>query len=111
MTAFSPRGHSSPNAFPYRYTRLRAWALLTLLLLVLSLLGGMIWRNFERLETLRAYVTYAHRIQQVAADIQAALTDYFISQNRELQGQRLSRLTAEIIDLTRNDQHVAPETP
>lgn len=111
MTVPASPSHRNPNAFPYRYTRLRAWALLTLLLLVLLLLGGMIWRNFERLETMRAYVTYAHRIQQVATDIQAALTDYFISQNRELQGQRLSRLTTEIIDLGRNDQHVAPETP
>ncbi len=79
--------------------------------MVLALLGGMIWRNFDRLETMRAYVTYAHRIQQVATDIQASLTDYFISQNRALQGQRLSRLTVEIIDLASNDHHVAPETP
>ncbi len=97
--------------FPYRYAQLRVWAVLLLLLLVLSLLGGMIWRNFDRLETMRAYVTYAHRIQQVATDIQSSLTDYFISENRELQGHRLTRLTAEIMDLGRNDYHVAPETP
>ena len=111
MSVNRPPPAAPRHAFPYRYTRLRAWAVLTLLLLVLTLLGGMIWRNFERLETMRAYVTYAHRIQQVATDIQAALTDYFISHNRALQGQRLSRLTTEIIDLARNDQHVAPETP
>jgi signal transduction histidine kinase len=99
------------NTFPYRYAQLRVWAVLGLMLIVLALLGGMIWRNFDRLETMRAYVTYAHRIQQVASDIQASLTDYFISQNRELQGQRLARLTAEIVDLASNDHHVAPETP
>ena len=103
------RSESDPS--PYRYARWRVWAILVLLLVVLSLLGGMIWRNFERLETMRAYVTYAHRIQQVATDIQASLTDYFISQNRELQGHRLSRLTAEILDLGSDDHHVAPETP
>lgn len=98
-------------AYPYRYTRFRAWALLVLLVLVLVLLGGMIWRNFDRLETLRAYVTYAHRIQQVATDIQATLTDYFIFHNRQFQTLRLARLTEEISDLARNDHHVAPETP
>jgi signal transduction histidine kinase len=99
------------NNHPYRYAQLRVWAVLSLLLLALFLLGGMIWRNFERLETMRAYVSYAHHIQQVAADIQASLTDYFITQNRQLQGQRLSRLTEEIFDLASNDHHVAPETP
>ena len=99
------------NKVSYRYAQLRGWAVMGLLLLALSLLGGMIWRNFERLETMRAYVNYAHHIQQVAADIQASLTDYFITQNRQIQGQRLSRLTEEIFELATNDHHVAPETP
>ena len=99
------------NKVSYRYAQLRGWAVMGLLLLALSLLGGMIWRNFERLETMRAYVSYAHHIQQVAADIQASLTDYFITQNRQIQGQRLSRLTEEIFELATNDHHVAPETP
>ena len=97
--------------YPYRFAQLRVWAVLGLLLMVFALLGGMIWRNFDRLETMRAYVTYAHRIQQVASDIQASLTDYVISQNRELQGQRLTRLTTEIVGLASNDHHVAAETP
>jgi two-component system NtrC family sensor kinase len=99
------------NSFSYRYAQLRGWAVLGLLLLVLVLLGGMIWRNLERFETMRAYVTYAHRIQQVASDLQAALTDYFIFQNRRLDGESLSKLSSEIVDLARNDHHVAPETP
>jgi len=65
------------NKVSYRYAQLRVWAVLSLLLLALSLLGGMIARNFERLETMRAYVSYAHHIQQVAADIQASLTGNF----------------------------------
>lgn len=99
------------NSFPYRYAQLRGWAVLGLFLLVLVVLGGMIWRNFERFETMRGYVSYSHRIQQVASDIQAALTDYFIFQHKQLNGQRLSRLSAEIVELARNDYHVAPETP
>lgn len=99
------------NSFSYRYAQLRGWSVLGLLLLVLALLGGMIWRNFERFETMRSYVSYSHRIQQVASDIQAALTDYFIFQNKQLNGQRLSRLSTEIVELARNDYHVASETP
>lgn len=99
------------NTFSYRYAQLRVWVVLGLLLMMLALLGGMIWRNFERLETMRAYITYAHRIQQVATDIQASLTDYFITQNRQQQGRRLARLTAEITGLASNDHHVAMETP
>ncbi|MGZ8216500.1 sensor histidine kinase [Methylomagnum sp.] len=99
------------NSFPYRFARKRGWAVLGLLLLVLMLLGGMIWRNLERFETTRAYVSYAHRIQQVASDLQAALADYFIFHNKQLDGRRLSRLSAETADLAREDYHVAPETP
>ena len=99
------------NSFSYRYAQLRGWAVLGLLLLVLMLLGGMIWRNLERFETMRGYVTYAHRIQQVASDLQAALTSYFIFHNRRLDAERFSRLSAEIADLSQNDYHVAPDTP
>ena len=95
----------------YRYAQLRVWAILTLLLMVLVLLGGMIWRNFDRFETVRAYVIYAHRIQQVGTDIQAALTDYFVFHNRHLQRDRLSRLTTEIRELASDDHHVAADTP
>ncbi len=97
--------------FSYRYAELRAWAALFLVLLVFALLGGMIWRNLERFDTMRAYVSYAHRIQQVTSDLQAALTDYFIHHSQRLDGPQLSRLSAEIADLAREDYHVAPATP
>lgn len=99
------------KSFPYRYARLRGWAVLGLLVVVFGLLGTLIWRNLERLETLRGYVTYAHRIQQVTSDLQEALADYFILHNKKPDGQRLSRLSAEIGELARNDRHVARETP
>ncbi len=98
--------HSSPRPLLFSW-----WALSSLLLLVLILLGGMIFRNFEQLETMRGHVIYAHRIQAVAADIQSALTDFFLAENREHHRAQLDRLTGEIIDLAKNDLHVAPETP
>lgn len=110
MTIISRRP-TLASSFSYRYARKRGWAVLGLLLLVLMLLGSMIWRNLERFETTRAYVSYAHRIQQVASDLQAALADYFIFHNKQLDGQRLARLSAETADLAHNDYHVAPETP
>jgi signal transduction histidine kinase len=97
--------------FSYKYAKLRGWSVLALVLMVFALLGGMIWRNLERLETMRAYVSYAHRIQQVTSDLQAALTDYFIFHTKRLDGEKLSRLSAEIGELALNDYHVAPATP
>jgi two-component system NtrC family sensor kinase len=97
--------------FSYRYAQLRGWAVLGLLLIMLALLGGMIWRNLERFETVRAYVNYAHRIQQVTSDLQAALTDYFVFQNKHLDGRQWLRLSTETAELARDDHHVAPETP
>ncbi|CAL1239999.1 sensor histidine kinase [Candidatus Methylocalor cossyra] len=99
------------KAFSYRYAQLRGWAVLGLLLLVLVVLGGMIWRNLERFETMQAYVTYAHRIQQVTSDLQVALTDYFVLHNKRLDEGKWSRLSAEIVGLARNDHHVARDTP
>ncbi|WP_254899311.1 sensor histidine kinase [Methylomagnum ishizawai] len=99
------------RSFSYKYAQWRGWAVLLLVLLVFALLGGMIWRNLERFETMRAYVSYAHRIQQVTSDLQAALTDYFIHHTKRLDAAQLSRLSAEIGDLAREDYHVAPATP
>jgi two-component system NtrC family sensor kinase len=99
------------QAFSYRYAQLRGWALLALTLLVLSILGGMIWRNLDRFETVHAYVAYAHRIQQVALDLQDALTGYFAPGGGRLDAPKLARLSAEIGELARKDYHVSPETP
>ncbi|HYE36705.1 sensor histidine kinase [Methylocaldum sp.] len=98
--------------FSYRYAQLRGWALLGLLLLALALLGGMIWRNLERFETIRTYVGYTHRIQGVAFELQEALTGYFTTGgNRRLNAQQLSKLSLELAELARHDYHVAVDTP
>ncbi|MGX2041028.1 sensor histidine kinase [Methylocaldum sp. MU1018] len=98
--------------FSYRYAQLRGWALLGLLLLVFVLLGGMIWRNLERFETIRADVGYAHRIQEVAFELQNVLMGYFTTgANRRLDGRQLSELSARLVELARHDYHVAADTP
>lgn len=95
----------------YRFAHLRGWSALGLILAVLALLGGMIWRNLDQLETIRGYVIYQHRIQQVAFDLQDTLTNYFAYQNRQLDASRLARLSAETNELAQDDRHVDPETP
>ena len=97
--------------FSYRYAQLRGWVLLCILLLILALLGGMIWRNLERFETVRAYVGYAHRIHELAADLQQAMTDYFVNKGGKLDEQRLIQLSNELVELARHDYHVAIDTP
>ena len=87
------------------------WAVISLLLIVLLLLAGLIFRNFDQIERMREHVIYAHRIQALAVDIHGALTDYFLAKDPEHPKKTLDRLTYEMVDLARNDQHVAPETP
>jgi two-component system NtrC family sensor kinase len=99
------------KSFSYRYAQLRGWVLLGFLLLVLALLGAMIWRNLERFETARAYVGYAHRIHEVASDLQKAMTDYFVNKGGRLDEQRLTQLSQVLVELSRHDHHVAADTP
>lgn len=87
------------------------WAVISLLITVLLLLAGLIFRNFDQIERMREHVIYAHRIQALAVDIHGALTDYFLAKDPEPPKETLDRLTFEMGDLARNDQHVAPETP
>lgn len=99
------------NSFSYRFAELRVWSVLILLMLILALLGGMIWRNFDRFETMRAYVIYAHRIQKVGTDIQEALTDLFVFHNKKFNRPELSKLFDEFRDLANHDNHAATDTP
>jgi signal transduction histidine kinase len=99
------------NAFSYRFAELRIWSILLLLVLILGLLGGMIWRNFDRFETIQSHVIYGHRIHQLASDIQSQLTDYFVFRKEKPDRTQLNQLSSEILDLANNDHHAAPETP
>jgi hypothetical protein len=93
-----------------RPARLRGLALLALLLLVLAILGGMIWRNLQRLNTIQAYVSYSHQIQQAGLTLQQALVDS-LSSGAGLSTTRLTELLAQIQTLLNSDAHLAPDTP
>jgi C4-dicarboxylate-specific signal transduction histidine kinase len=94
----------------YRPARLRGWALLGLLLLVLAILSGMIWRNLSRLESLRAYVRYSHRIQMANLGMQNALLDH-IADSQSIDGPQLQDLADQVRELVRFDKHLDPDTP
>lgn len=93
-----------------RPARLRGLALLAMLLLMLAILVGMIWRNLQRLDTIQAYVSYSHQIQQAGLDVQQALVDS-LSDAGGIGKTRLAQLTAKIRGLTANDAHLAKDTP
>jgi signal transduction histidine kinase len=93
-----------------RPARLRGLALLALLLLVLAILGGMIWRNLQRLDTIQAYVSYSHQIQQAGLNLQQALVDS-LSGGGVISTTRLAQLSAQIRELMSKDAHLAKDTP
>jgi two-component system NtrC family sensor kinase len=64
------------KSFFYRPVQLRGLMFLGLLLLALAILGGMMWRNLHRFETVLSYVTYSHRIQNVSVSLQQSLIEY-----------------------------------
>jgi C4-dicarboxylate-specific signal transduction histidine kinase len=107
----TPSLRQSLKPFQFRYASLRGYALLGLLLLVLILLSGMIWRNLEHFELVHSYVGYSHRILQVSLDIQEMLTGYFRAVNANSFGENIHRLSAELDTLSRDDYHMDPDTP
>ncbi len=60
----------------YRPAKLRGLAFLGLLLMAVAILGGMIWRNLQHVETVLSYVNYSHRIQKVSVGLQQAVIGY-----------------------------------
>ncbi|MDF9391254.1 MULTISPECIES: sensor histidine kinase [Methylococcus] len=95
----------------YRAAQLRGWALLGLLVLILAVLVGMIWRNLDRFETIRAHVSYAHRIMQTGLDLQKALTDSLQDDEKPIRPGRFDALVRDLNQLRQSDQHFDPDTP
>lgn len=95
----------------YRTAQLRGLALLGLLLLTLILLGGMIWRNLHRLEMVRAYMSYSHRIQQVSLNLQQVLLENLSEVTATISPNALKQLDGEVKNLTLLDYYSAAETP
>ncbi|BBL71822.1 sensor histidine kinase [Methylogaea oryzae] len=96
---------------PYRYpVHSRAIALLGLLVLVLAILGGMIWRNLQRLDRIRGYVTYSHQVESVAVDLQALLMDA-LSGAAPLPPPAVEQLRRDLAVFHQQDAHLSPMTP
>ncbi|MBM4199794.1 MAG: two-component sensor histidine kinase [Gammaproteobacteria bacterium] len=94
----------------YHPAQLRGWAMLGLLLLVLMILSGMIWRNLARLESLGSYVRYSHRIQMANLGMQNALLEH-IADNQVIDAGRLHGISEQVRALVRFDRHLDPQTP
>ena len=73
------------NSIFYLPAKIRAIAFLGLLLLALSILGGMIWRNLHHFETVLSYVNYSHRIQSISVDLQQSLIGFITETTTESQ--------------------------
>jgi len=93
-----------------RPARLRGLALLALMLLMLLILGGTIWRNLDRLDTIHAYVGYSHRIQNVGLDLQKALMDE-LTGGQTLEPARQERISEKIGTLANEEAHLLTDTP
>lgn len=67
----------------YRPAQLRALAFFGLLLLALSTLGGMVWRNLQHFDYVLAYVDYSHNIQKVTVGLQQSLISHFLEEDHK----------------------------
>lgn len=110
MAASSVDGPLTVRSLIYHPARVRGWALLGLLLLVLGILSGTIWRNLARLESLGSYVRYSHRIQMANLGMQNALLEH-IADNEAIDPERLQSISALVRELLRLDRHLDPKTP
>ncbi len=92
-----------------RPARLRGLALLGLVSSVLAILGGMIWRNLERMDTVQAYVSYSHRIQDAGLSLQQSLMD--VLAGGQANPSNLVRIALKIRKLAGDTDHLSPSTP
>ncbi|WP_045223393.1 sensor histidine kinase [Methyloterricola oryzae] len=92
-----------------RPAQLRGLAMLALLGLVLAILVGMIWRNLSRLDTIQAYVSYSHLVQDAGLGLQQVLVDTFSGIHPG--PRRLQEQSEKIRKLIREDAHLDQDTP
>ena len=98
------------NAIFYRPAKLRALSFLGLLLLALSILGGMIWRNLHHFETVLSYVNYSHRIQNVSVGLQQSLIGYVTETVPRTHSMVLVKTLSEMNKLTADNRYLSPST-
>ncbi|TAN71671.1 MAG: two-component sensor histidine kinase [Methylobacter sp.] len=94
----------------YRPAQLRGLAFLGLLLLALSILGGMIWRNVHHFETVFSYVNYSHRIQNVSVGLQQSLIEYLTETVSDSHPEALSKTLDEMDALMSDNRYLSTET-
>lgn len=98
------------NAIFYRPAKLRALSFLGLLLLALSILGGMIWRNLHHFETVLSYVNYSHHIQNVSVGLQQSLIGYVTETVPRTHSMVLVKTLSEMNKLTADSRYLSPST-
>jgi signal transduction histidine kinase len=94
----------------YHPAKLRALAFLGLLLLALTILGGMIWRNLHHFETVLSYVSYSHRIQNVSVGLQQSLMGYVTETVPVSKPAVLTKTLAEMKALMADTQYLSDST-
>jgi two-component system NtrC family sensor kinase len=92
-----------------RPAQVRGLLLLALLLSVLAILGGTIWRNLIRFDQIQGYVSYSHQIQNAGLSLQKALMDSLAG--IDPTESRKNEINPKINELQRSENHLAPETP
>lgn len=94
----------------YRPVQLRGLAFLVLLLLALAILGGMIWRNLERFETVLSYVNYSHRIRNVSVGLQQSLIEYLTLAVPVSHPEALTKTLGEMDELMADNRYLSTAT-
>lgn len=94
----------------YRPAKLRALAFLGLLLLALTILGGMIWRNLHHFETVLSYVNYSHRVQNVSTGLQQSLIGYVTETVPRAHSAVLAKTLSEMKELMTDNRYLSPST-
>ncbi|MFA5982428.1 MAG: HAMP domain-containing sensor histidine kinase [Methylococcaceae bacterium] len=98
------------NNFLSRPAKFRAMAFLGLLLMALTILGGMVFRNFHHFHTVLLYVDYSHRIQSVCVGLQQSLIGHLLQKTPEANSADLSKTLAEIDGLIIDNQYLSATT-
>ena len=93
-----------------RPAKRRALAFFSLLLMALLMLGVMIARNFHHFDTALSYVSYSHRIQNVAIELQQSLINYLIKNNPNSKSVALAETLAHIDGLIADNVYLSAST-
>lgn len=94
----------------YRPAQLRGLAFMLLLLLALTILGGMIWRNLHRFETVLSYVNYSHRIQNVSVGLQQSLIEYLTENSPVSPTTALAKTLSDMDELIADPRYLSDDT-